>query len=112
MKEGLAPAGGDQGPGEAGAERGVLLPDRERGFVQLSGVQADPGAADRGAGSGQRRAGPARIQPRPAAQEEDGTKDRGGGRRCRLPLGHQGGEGRHVRLFIMLARLGTRTKVV
>lgn len=92
-------AGGDKGPGEAGAECGVLLPDRERGFVQLSCVQADRGAADRGAGRGQRRVRPACVQPRPAAQEEDRTKDPGGGWCCRLPLGRQGGEGRHVRLI-------------
>lgn len=90
-------AGGDEGLGEAGAERGVLLPDRERGTVQLSCVQSDRSAAESGPGSSQRRPGPANIQPRPAAQAEDRGADTSNGRLLRLSLGRQGGEGRHVR---------------
>lgn len=90
-------AGGDKGLGEAGAERGVLLPDRERGTVQLSCIQSDRSAAESGPGCSQRRSGPANIQPRPAAQAEDRGADTSDGRLLRLSLGRQGGEGRHVR---------------
>ena len=67
--------GGYKGLGEAGAECSVLLPDRERGFVQRSSVQCDHGAAGSGPGSRPRHSRPAHIQPHPAAQEQDRTED-------------------------------------
>ncbi len=78
----------------------MLLPDRERCFVQRRSVQSDHSAADAGPGCDQRRSRPAHVQLHPAAQEKDGTEDTSSCRLCRLPLGHQSGESRHVRLVI------------
>ena len=90
--------GGDKGLGEARAECSVLLPDRERGSVQRGSVQSEHSAADSGPGSGAGHSRPTHTRPHPAAQEEDRTADTSGGRLCCLPLGHQGGESRHVRV--------------
>lgn len=94
-------AGGDEGLGEAGAERSVLLPDRERGFVQHRSFQSDLSAADAGPGSCPRHSRPAHFQSHPAAQEEDRTDDTSICWLCCWPLGHQGGESRHVRLVVI-----------
>lgn len=93
-------SGGDEGLGEAGAECGVLLPDRECDFMQHSSLQSDHSDAVSGPSGGQRRTRPTHIQPHPAQQEEDRTEDTSRCWFCRLPLGHQGGKSRHVRMKI------------
>lgn len=93
-------AGGDKGLGEAWAECSVLLPDWERGFVQRSSLQSDLSATGSGPVSCPGRPRPVHFQSHPDAQEEDRTEDTSSCWLCCLPLGHQGGKGRHVRLVI------------